>query len=115
MYNSFYTWGNFTSYNSYLGNEMNGLTEVSARYQEIENTWIITGEVSFQVFKNQNVLEQFDASASVERENRRLNASLNIYKEVKNDFVIQLGMGHCFDFKDQNNDLIPRIGITWFW
>lgn len=76
MYTSFYTWGNFINYNEYLGNPINGITELKLNHQIDIHRMLLSTDLAFAVYKNQNQLEQFDVTYDPIRSNRLLAISV---------------------------------------
>lgn len=115
MYSSFYTWGNFTIHDDFLGNDKNGISEIKLEYRSSARGGLFGTSILYQNYKDQNVLELFDFNSLVERVNSRLITSVTFKSPLKNsNFWVESGFTYSYHNYDAQEIRLTAGIVTFF-
>jgi len=115
MYTSFYSWGNFTNYHQFVGNSMNGVTEVNFEHQIDINSYLISARCSFLSFKDQNSMEQFDFASSTERMNKRAKFCIAAQRATSHKLMLKSRLDVINDFTLSEMQISMSLGVGVVW
>ena len=115
MYTSFYTWGNFITYNEYLGNPLNGITEVNLNHQKDINGLLLSTDITYATYKDQNRYELFDYTAHSIRNNRLLALTMTGQRPLLNNVVANVRLQINENLESLKLGLNLSVGLSRFW
>lgn len=115
MYTSFYTWGNFVNYNEFLGNPINGITELKLNHQIDVYRLLLSTDLTFAAYKDQNQLEQFDFNSDPIRINRLAAISVIGELPLRDNMVANTRLNLTQDLVQGKSNGEVSVGISLFW
>lgn len=115
MYTSFYIWGNFINYNQFLGNPINGITELKLNHQIDIDKLLISTNLTFAAYKDQNQLELFDFDSDPIRNNKLLAISVIGELPLRDKMVATARLNLTQDLEQGKSIGEVSIGISLFW
>lgn len=115
MYTSFYTWGNFINYNEFLGNPINGITELKLNHQIDVDRLLLSTDLTFAAYKDQNHLEKFDFNSDTIRNNKLVAISVIGELPLRDNMVTNVRLNLTQDLVQGKSLGEVSVGISLFW
>ena len=115
MYTSFYTWGNFINYNEFIGNPVNGITELTFNHQIIVDKLLLSTDLTFAAYKDQNQLEQFDHNSDPIRNYKFAAISIIGELALRDNLVVNARLNGSKNLRQFTTSGRLAAGISLWW